>query len=252
MSRPGPKPVDVTHLQGEAVQWACFFYTLRDGQPGTMQRVGQWKPAPIPPRSSSKWVGFASGEGTIALPAEMLYRRNKPVRPLTAQPLGPPIFIPVSEEARALRGGTVKMNGEDWLIFPPTFPKPEVWEQLKRARTVRHIEEAVHEIGDWLSGFGSSTEWANPAVALSYFAKGLLDAKRLPHYPRTGRDRSDDKRVVFLAKVMAGLTLGLRPITAVKRLSHWYWPKDWAEKSVREFVEREKQKFQGAKGGRGR
>jgi len=245
MERPGPKPVDVKQLQGEAVQWACFLYTLRDGQPGNMQRVGQWKPAPIPPRSSSKWVGFASGEGTIAVPADMVYRRKKPLRPMTAEPLGPPIFIPVSEEARALPGGTVKMHDQDWLVFPPTFPKPEIWEQLKKARSLLQIETAAHSIGELESAFASSTTWAqNPAGALSHFAEGILEAKKLPHYPRKNRPRSDDKRIVFLAKVMAGLTLGLRPITAVKRLSGWQWPKDWAEKSLREFVEREERKFQ--------
>jgi hypothetical protein len=136
------------------------------------------------------------------------------------------------------------MRGEDWLVFPPTFPKPEVWEQLKKARTIAQIENAARGIGELNSEFASSTPWAlNPAGAVSQFAKDVLEAKRLPHYPRTGRERSDDKRIVFLAKVMAGLTLGLRPITAVKRLSHWTWTRDWAEKSLREFVEREAQRF---------
>jgi hypothetical protein len=180
----------------------------------------------------------------------MVYRRNKPVRLMIPELLGPPIFIPVSEEARTLPGGTVKMNGQDWLVFPPTFPKPEVWEQLKKARSVAQIEEAARGIGELASAFASSTDWAQkPAGALSHFAEGILDAKRLPHYPRKSRTRSDDKRIVFLAKVMAGLTLGLRPITAVKRLSRWQWPKDWAEKPLREFVERQSRKFQEQHGG---
>jgi hypothetical protein len=242
--------VDVKHMEGEALQWASFFYTLRDGQPGSMQRVGKRKRSPIPPRSSSKWVGFASGEGTMVLPAEVVYRRNKPVRPLTNEPLGRPILIAVSEEARALPGGTVKMEGQDWLVFPPTFPKPEVWEQLKKARSVPQIEQAASGIGELEATFSSSTAWAqNPAGALSHFAEAILEAKRLPHYPRKSRARSDDKRIVFLAKVMAGLTLGLRPITAVKKLSRWRWPKDWAEKSLREFVERQSRIFQDQQGG---
>jgi hypothetical protein len=178
----------------------------------------------------------------------MVYRKKNPMRPLIPELLGPPILIQVSEQARGLPGGTVKMNGQDWVVFPPTLPKPEVWEQLKKARSVPQIEEAARGIGELESEFASSTTWAqNPAGALSHFAEGILEAKKLPHYPKKNRPRSDDKRVVFLAKVMAGLTLGLRPITAVKKLSHWQWPKDWAEKPLREFVEREGQKFQTAK-----
>ena len=42
-------------------------------------------------------------------------------------------------------------------------------------------------------------------------AKGFLEARMLPSYPRSTRPRSDDKRVAFFAKVLAGFELGVAP-----------------------------------------
>jgi hypothetical protein len=55
-------------------------------------------------------------------------------------------------------------------------------------------------------------------------AHDLLSAKWMPNYPRTERTRSDDKRILFYAKILAGLSLGIAPATAVKRLAHWGYP----------------------------
>ena len=124
------------------------------------------------------------------------------------------------------------------------MPKPAIWEQVKRADTVSQIRGAVRGMGELQVHFASSTAWAqNPAGAFRHYAEGILAAKQLPHYPKTNRPRSDDKRVEFLAKTMAGLTLGIAAITAVKRLSHWHWPKDWAERSLKEFVQQSKARF---------
>jgi hypothetical protein len=220
----GPKPVNVKSLEAEATQWACFFYTLRDGQPGTMQRV-EWGPEQS--TGAEKWTPVPSRRGRLMLPSNTRYRTSKAI--------GSVIFIPVSEAARML---PPEMVVRDWCIFPPVMPKPKSWEQLKRARTVSQVKLAATGIGELQATFTSSTSWAlNPAGALCRYAEEILAAKRIAHYPRTGRQRSEDKRVVFLAKVMAGLTLGLAPITAVKRLSKWHWPRDWVEKSQQELSE---------------
>jgi hypothetical protein len=210
----GPKPVDVKHLQGEAMQWACFLYIVRDGVPGWIQR-GKW--VRYQPTGSAKWV------------------RGR-------QPIEAPILIPVSAASQRLPKRMTAEKG--WVIFRPIMPKPAIWEQLKRARTVPQIRGAARGIGRLQTAFVSSTPWGqNPAGAFRHYAAGILAAKRLPNYPKTNRPRSDDKRVEFLAKTMAGLTLGLAAITALKRLSHWRWPKDTAEKGLKEFVERSKGQF---------
>ena len=210
----GPKPVEVTHLQAEAMQWACFLYIVRDGVPGYIQHV-KWRRFQL--TGSAEWA-----------------RRG--------EPLEPPILIPVSAASQRLPERMTAEKG--WVIFRPIMPKPAIWEQLKRARTVSQIKSAARGIGKLQSAFVSSTPWGqNPAGAFRHCAEGILAAKRLPNYPKTNRPRSDDKRVEFLAKTMAGLTLGLAPITALKRLSHWRWPKDSTERGLKEFVERSKNQF---------
>jgi hypothetical protein len=198
---------------------------------------------------------------------EMLQMRGR-----VGKPLGPPVVILASEAAKPLpkeKDGLLIETGlpksrrgyRAWTIFRPVVPKPEIWEQMAKGRTsglsdarevekaktidVREIKKAARGIGDLRMAFASSLEeWAQrPGRALSHYADRIAEAKTLPHYPKTEREKSDDKRIVFLAKVMAGLTLGLAPITAVKRLSHWTWPKDWAEKSTKEFVEHQRQLF---------
>ena len=220
----GPKPVDLNLLEGEAVQWACFFYTLRDGQPGHMQKV-IWDP--VQRTGSEPWTPVPSGRGTVMLPPNTEYRTSKPVGPL--------VLIRIPKGAERL---PQQMTAEDWDISRPIIPKPEVWEKLTRAHTVSKIEQAVTGIGELKDAYVSSTPWAlNPGGAISHFAKEILVAKRLAHYPKTRREKSDDKRVVFLAKVMAGLVHGLAPITAVKRLSHWDLPRDWAEKNLAQLTQ---------------
>jgi hypothetical protein len=49
---------------------------------------------------------------------------------------------------------------------------------------------------------------------------------------------------VFLSKVLAGARLDLAPITAVKRLSNWHLSRDWAEKSLKEYVEWSRKQFE--------
>jgi len=210
----GPKPVDVKHLQAEALQWASFLYVVRDGAPGLIEHV--------------KWSRLQlTGSGNLARSGELVEA---------------PILIPVSAASQKLPKRMTAEKG--WVVFRPVMPKPAIWEQLKKARTVPQIKGVARGIGRLQACFVSSTPWAqNPAGAFRHCAEGILAAKRLPNYPRTNRPRSDDKRVEFLAKTMAGLTLGLAPITALKRLSHWRWPKDAAERSLKEYVERSKGRF---------
>jgi hypothetical protein len=219
----------VDHLKADAGAWASLFYTLRDGQSGHMQRV-KW--GPVQSTGSAKWTPVQSGRGRVVLPPNTRYR--------TSQPLGPVILIPVSKAARTL---PAKMKTKDWVIFRPVMPAPEIWEQLKRARSVGEVRKASRGIRKWMDAqFGPVGRWlpGDPLEfpdALNLYAEKVLIGKRLPSYAKTARPSSDDKRVELLSKILAGARAGLAPITAAKRLSHWHWPRDWAEKSLREHVE---------------
>jgi hypothetical protein len=131
------------------------------------------------------------------------------------------------------------------------MPEPEVWELLKRARTVAEVRKASQKIGAWMSLHGVSRwlPWLPtvPAVefcdALNVYAENVLIGKRMSSYAKTNRSKSDDKRVVFLAKVLAGARYGLVPITAIKRLSHWHLSSDTAERTLKDFISRSQQTF---------
>jgi hypothetical protein len=210
--------------------WAAILYDLRDGQPGLLQKVkwGPWQNT-----GAAQWTTMPAGRGTVAAPANTTFRQ--------AEPLGPPILIPVSKEALALPN---QMQAEEWSIFRPLIPAPELWEALKAARSekeVRRISRRIEGwmdterrgIGKWLPGF--------PAIkfteVLSQYAPEFLRGKELPAYARTDRPSSDDKRVEFVSKVLAGARFGLAPITAAKRLSHWHFPSNWAEEPLNRYIQ---------------
>lgn len=218
MGKRGPKPVNVEHLKGDASSWASFFYTLRDGQSGHMQRFA--------------W-------GPMEEQGGLRYRRGKP--------LGPVIVIPVSKAARTLPR---EMRSKDWAIFRPVMPAPELWEQLKQARSAREIRAVSRKIRKWVDKeFGQAGRWlpGSPPVdycdALHMYAESIIVGKRLPSYAKTDRPSSDDKRVQLVAKVLAGARYGIAPVTAAKRLSHWHFQRDWAEKTLRDYEERSRKQF---------
>jgi hypothetical protein len=232
----GPKAADIKQLQADAMAWATFLYTLRDGQSGYMQRL-KW--GPVQNTGSAQWTRLVAGRGGVVLPPNTQYR--------SSQPLGPPIPVPVSKAAQML---PPEMRTKDWFICRPLMPAPEIWELLKRARTVEQVRSTTRRISQWMDKeFGPVGRWLpdSPPTeftsVLELHAEEFLIGKRLPSYAKTDRPRSDDKRVVLLSKILAGSRFGLTPVTAAKRLSHWHWPSDWAEKAQKEYLDWAKTEF---------
>ena len=119
-------------------------------------------------------------------------------------------------------------NERAYLFFPSFAPQPHLWEQLKRARSVKELRAATGEIYDWLTAAAPGvTRMPEFRAALHDGAGELLKARDLWNYPRKQRPSSDDKRVEFFAEALAGLMLGLAPATATKKLSRWNPPKLW-------------------------
>ena len=225
----GPKPVNIAQLKAEALQWATFLYTLRDGQRGTAAKV-EWGPSEI-----------KRGPGI-----PRLVKRGVPVR--SSKIVGVEIIPLDRKRSEEFIKQIEKVANDSWVISRPVFPNREAWEQVKKARTAEEIRRAADSIRRWAGQFHTSggLEWlttledaagANFSGAIRAHALKLLRAKRLPNYPRLP-STNDDKRIQFFAKVLAGLTLGLAPATATKRLGHWRLSKDWAEKDREEFIKR--------------
>jgi len=198
MARPR-KLADPKRLEEQAVSWAMFFYDLRDEQPG------------------------------------LVYRESRQPKNIVAEiiPAGPK-SKKVNEFIRRIK----KTAGADsWVIFEPLSPAPHAWEQLKRARTADAVRKAAASIRPWeLHRIESDYRMiepdyqqmigANSSDAICEHAEALVRAKQLPEYPRDPAS-NDDKRIIFFAKVMAGLMFGLAPLTTIRRLSHWRLPRDW-------------------------
>ena len=87
------------------------------------------------------------------------------------------------------------------------------------AKSIRRWAQQV-ERTDWQTEF--------PRVIRDH-ATELLRAKKGWNYPKKDRPKSDDKRVMFFAKILAGFMLGLSAGYATKRLAYWEWSKGWIQ-----------------------
>jgi hypothetical protein len=199
-----PKLADLERLKSEAAQWASFLFALRDGQSGYIEKVTGWR------RVEGKGFRVRKATGIVVVK-----------------------IIPVDRKtASKFIQRIKKLRNENWIVFPPTFPEPHAWEQLKRARSVKEVQEAAQNIRRWEQQFGPIVVWRELPKAIRCHGNEILKARMLPNYPKSKRPRSDDKRILFFAKVMAGLTQGIAAATATKRLGCWSWSKDWAEKPL--------------------
>lgn len=182
MGKRGPKAVDRERLSFEAMRWANFLYTLRDGQGSMIEALGP--------------------EGSVRVTAPIL----SPQEPKQAW-------------------------DASWRIIPAIPPNRTAWEKLKKARTQGEIRQATRDIGRWARRV-ERKDWTAFPQAICDHAKDLLRAKQMWTYPRDLQRRtSDDKRIVFLSKILAGSTVGLSPSYTVKRLAQLAWPldKEWIQ-----------------------
>lgn len=100
----------------------------------------------------------------------------------------------------------------------------QLWEDLKRARTAAQVRRICGRSKLWLKPRwefpnGGHIEWWPYRRALYKYAEKFCRAKVDRRYPsRDSRDSGDYRRIEYLARVMAGLSLGIAATTAVERL----------------------------------
>lgn len=140
-----------------------------------------------------------------------------------------PSFSGSSRETLEFIQRLQKLSGIPFEVVPCINSRPAAWEQLKRAQTEEEIRRAARSIRHWAQQVERS-DWRTefPGV-ISDHAKNLLCAKKGWNYPRKRRPKSDDKRVLFFAKVLAGFMFGLSPGYATKKLAYWDWSKEWIQ-----------------------
>ncbi len=206
MGKRGPHPINVNELAGRAGVWASNLYEVRDGRVGLLEQVD--------------WELIMTGHD----------------RALRSRRVLQAFFIPIGSRMRELpeplrsrgwvHGGcaipkqAVRGGGTWWLLLPDKSPLPKIWEKLKRARTIAEMQKALTKILRLL--FVSENNWQRKGnKPLREIAAELLQSRRLSSYPRAPeakRTQSDNKRVAFFAKVLAGVEMGIAPATTIKRL----------------------------------
>lgn len=207
----GPKPIDPFQLRDAASRLALALYRLRDGAPGLLRHAkgGVWKTrllAEIP-------------EDEVGRPEKTRQRiLAKQVRYIPLRYRVTTLVVPPTEEARNDVLELVKRN-KNWNFTPPVAPRPEIWERLKKARSVDEVRQIAHRVRH------------EPLLAAILYsrAKDFLRAQRLHNYPKSKRPHSDNKRILFFAKSLAGLQLGIAPATATRRLPHVCLPDSVAQ-----------------------
>lgn len=232
MARPGPKPVDVEDLKVQAQQWATVFFCLLYGQQGMIQKIewGPWRSV-VATKPSKEMLDFMKGtpwEGAQLLKTKN--RRQRTGRTLLAR------IVPADAKSAKLASRALNKLGRDFDYIPLKLPLLQVWRQLKMAASLTKMRRALRLIEKYLNRNWSGWFGREYPHALDRHAGALLAAKRLSGYPKSKRRSSDDKRVVFFAKVLAGLELGRSPLYTTKKLSHWRPRKDLATNPYQKFV----------------
>jgi hypothetical protein len=202
-NRGRPKIVNLAKLQMYAYGWCDLFYRWRDGCPGLLSKQVYCGP----------WKTYRSSVKLQCLKLEDIGRLDHPRRPMRyltyryRETKDFAVILISSDKAKKfLRNLTFKGWKLDSVPWPP---RPAVWQQFKKAKSVSEIQRVGRTLG-----------WKQ----LGMHAKEILTAKKLSSYPRKNRPSSDNKRIKFFAKVIAGSECGVAPTTAIKLLSHFPLP----------------------------
>jgi len=109
--------------------------------------------------------------------------------------------------------GTIRMKRVK--VFRPAAEQ-RLFLDLLRTRSARRVREICRQSKFWLNPRAAR---GRPFVGcLSKLAEKLVRAKADPRYPKSARPSSFEKRLTFLARALAGITVGLSPRRAVNLL----------------------------------
>jgi len=240
MGSRGPKPADIAALKVTATQWFYLLLGLRDGHPDLLQKhvwgpwTGEAAMQICAGRAESIVLARIIPDGAGRETAALVFQRLTTYANKTGANENPQIEYPLYQ---TLQQDTVLP--EEWvfglrstehpsLFFPALSPQPHLWQRLKRPRSVKEVMQTGNDIYAWVEavvpGVGRMPQFRS---VLCDRPAELFRARKLWNYPHSDRPTSDDKRLEFFAESLAGLTLGIAPATATKKLSRWSPPRLW-------------------------
>ena len=241
MGRRGPKSVGLGLLRVRAVQWLYLLIGLRDGHADVLQKLrwGPWtgKSQRQICAGRAVRVQFAriipdgTGRETVKRVFERLTTYANRAGTDDKPEIEYPIYQVIERDEDLPANGLFGLNPNEHpsLFFPAVGPEPDLWKQLKNPRSTKELKGTLESIYCWLIA-------AVPGVRnMPEFRRTLCDhtaelsrVRELWNYPAsTDRPTSDDKRIEFFAKALAGLMFGRAPATTTKKLSRWRIPRLW-------------------------
>lgn len=252
-----PKRIDLNSLVDGEIAWVALFCSLRDGAPETViERYGSSGIFIKAAHDQEKMYVDAGGETKEVGGRQTLTASIPGEKPLS---LRQPKIIGSAEEMKAWEEkaqafedklNRITMGEEPRKYVSPAVPhEKHIWEALLRARTPEQVRRAYSRSKIWLvtreeypSGGFRDWSWAPLPRGLYRNAAAFCRAKLDPRYPaRDKRESGDYRRIEFLARVMAGLSLPkpIRPsysIEVFRRLKHLEGCHCW--RCVREIAPR--------------
>jgi hypothetical protein len=238
--KPGPKPtVEREALQTEASNWACVLFILREGRVALLTAV-QWGNETTVDGSAAVQLSPEIKKQIAGTPLENAEMLSTGRKTRTGKTLGAQTYN--YEEFEKMRNELPPRNdpGQPLVWYPPTQAAQDVWMNLKQSKSRRQMKDALGSFERWLNATPAISGWRGRPFPrnLSQYSDGLLDAKSLHNYPKAEkRPSSDDKRVLFFAKVLAGLRFGLSASYSTKKLSRWTFSRDAAVNPYKKFVQ---------------
>jgi hypothetical protein len=205
MGKRGPKPVDIATLNAQEFKWYRALHLLRDGTQlrhiPAVVRLGR-----LETKIDLEWWRKATLKEIISL---LRFHNDHPeVRKSFTD--GEREWAELERERQVSR---LEQQLKPKKIQAQA-KRREIWEALIRAHTVEAVQKVCQpweRLADvQAKGFATSA-----ALVMSH-AEQFLRMKRNRRFPRS--EYSDESRLVYIARGMAGVMMGLSPMTAIERL----------------------------------
>jgi hypothetical protein len=208
---PGRTGISLGWLNSQAHVWNMVLHDLRDGVPGFIAKIAKSGPGKRRLAPEMDYLAFHD----VLAQAEQQRRGLSRAHARKIELLRVAIIAP----KRTLDARELVKGKRDWMLTPPRYPIPEIWERLKKARSICDVQRLARDIHVRYRTI-SVAQWE----PFHNHAADFLRAKKLHNYPRSVRPGSDEKRIHFFAKILSGFMQNIAPATATKRLARLSLP----------------------------
>jgi len=211
MGKRGPKPVDMGLLNMWEFEWYKAFHLLREG---TQLPTGSTPPPNLNPAELRAFIRRLE-----QMSAEEYWFTRRRV----ASKLGQKVNLSRTRPMQVEREWAEREKAQEifelrYYLEPKRIharaERREIWNDFIRARTLPALQEAC-ECWEHLPDVRAAGFTCYPAHILAN-PKRFLSMKRNRRFPRSSY--SDDSRLEYLARGMAGVLGGVSPVTAIERL----------------------------------